>query len=119
MECVKIEQTQKVIPVIVGEWCICNKYADKIKNSADQNNDNAQKQKERYRWIYALQKQAWEKGAGWFYWNYQLLRDREETVDETWKESWDICRCFKNQWIPERVDAEPTSVRKLKGTGEK
>ncbi len=46
-----------------------------------------------------MQLPAWRETAGWFYWNYQLLRDRESPMDQPWKESWDLCRCLKHGWL--------------------
>ena len=43
--------------------------------------------------------EAWRETDGWFYWNYQLLRDRTVPTDLPWKESWDLCRCIRNGWL--------------------
>ena len=88
----QIRSAQKDIPVIAGEWCICNKYADKV--YADKELCAA-----RYREIAKIELDAWRETAGWFYWNYQLLRNREAPTDETWKQSWDLSRCLKNGWL--------------------
>ena len=87
-----IRRVQKAVPVIVGEWCICNKYANNSRNTADDT-------RRKFREIAALQLDAWREAQGWFYWNYQLLRDRETPTDEAWKESWDLCRCLRNGWL--------------------
>ena len=50
-----------------------------------------------------MQLDAWKEAAGWFYWNYQLLRDRQTPTDESWKESWDLARCFRNGWITKEM----------------
>ena len=91
----QIRSVQKAVPVIVGEWCLCNKYA----NRADGNDSRGSEQQERYRRIAAMQLQAWRETAGWFYWNYQLLRDRKAPMDQPWKESWDLCRCLQHGWL--------------------
>ena len=88
----QIRKAQKDIPVIVGEWCICNKYADKVY-------DNKELCAARYREIANIELDAWKETAGWFYWNYQLLRDREAPTDQTWKQSWDFARCINNGWL--------------------
>ena len=88
----QIAQVQKDIPVIVGEWCVCNKYA----NAVQADKETCRK---RYREIAAMQLEAWSDAAGWFYWNYQLLRDRSVPTDLPWKESWDLCRCIRNGWL--------------------
>ena len=92
----QVQKAQRSIPVIVGEWCICNKYADKAGCDTPA---AVEEQKRRYREIAKVELVAWQKTAGWFYWNYQLLRDRTEKVDLSWKESWDFSRCFNHGWL--------------------
>ena len=95
----QVRKAQKDIPVIVGEWCICSKYADRMGKAVMSKAERAAEQKRKYREIAALELQAWKETDGWFYWNYQLLRDRNTATDESWKESWDLCRCLKNGWL--------------------
>jgi glucan 1,3-beta-glucosidase len=96
------------VPVVVGEWCICNKYAEKAVSgkSAEKSSDRSAQaaaqdelRKKRYLEIAAMQLQAWESGAGWIYWSYQFKPNRKEPLDEKWKESWDFSRCVENGWI--------------------
>lgn len=103
-----IERIQKDVPVVVGEWCICNKYAEKAVSgkSAEESSDRSAQadaqdelRKKRYLEIAAMQLQAWESGAGWIYWSYQFKPNRKEPLDEKWKESWDFSRCVENGWI--------------------
>lgn len=103
-----IERIQKDVPVVVGEWCICNKYAEKAVSgkSAEKSSDRSAQaaaqdelRKKRYLEIAAMQLQAWESGAGWIYWSYQFKPNRKEPLDEKWKESWDFSRCVENGWI--------------------
>ena len=93
-----IRKIQKDVPVIVGEWCICNKYAEKTDSGMSQK-DNAERRRKRYLEIAALQLQAWEEAKGWIYWSYHLRTDQKEPLDEKWKESWDFSRCVENGWI--------------------
>ena len=95
----QVRKAQKDIPVIVGEWCVCNKYANKMEQSVMSQTQREETQRTKYREIAALELNAWQETAGWFYWNYQLLRDRETPTDESWKESWDLARCLKNGWL--------------------
>ncbi len=95
----QVRKAQKDIPVIVGEWCICNKYANGMEKTVMSQQERSEKQKEKYREIAAMELKAWQETAGWFYWNYQLLRDRTTPTDESWKESWDLSRCLKNGWL--------------------
>ena len=103
-----IERIQRDVPVVVGEWCICNKYAEKAVSgkSAEKSSDRSAQaaaqdelRKKRYLEIAAMQLQAWESGAGWIYWSYQFKPNRKEPLDEKWKESWDFSRCVENCWI--------------------
>ena len=86
-----LQRVQKDVRVIVGEWCISNRYAIAGKTPEER--------KKRFNEIAAMQLSAWNEAYGWFYWNYQLLRDRTTPTDELWKESWDLCRCIRNGWI--------------------
>ena len=94
-----IAKAQKYTPVVVGEWCISSKYAENaLKKESDPEKAAALRRK-RYREIFDLQMKYWEGTAGQIYWNYQLRRDRNEVMDQNWKESWDLCRCWRNGWI--------------------
>ncbi len=95
-----IAKAQKYTPVVVGEWCISNKYAEKALKRGLEPHEAAELRRSRYQEIYAMQMAAWEGTAGQIYWNYQLRRDRDEPMDQSWKESWDLSRCWKNDWIP-------------------
>ena len=122
-----IERIQRDVPVVVGEWCICNKYAEKAVSQAKSEETAAKEKQEkttsevklaedisdksakvieqdelrkkRYLEIAAMQLQAWESGAGWIYWSYQFKPNRKEPLDEKLKESWDFSRCVENGWI--------------------
>lgn len=91
-----VRKAQKDVPVIVGEWCISNRYAI--------SGETAEIRKARFNEIAKMQLSAWKETAGWFYWNYQLLRDRDKPTDELWKESWDLFRAVRNGWLePEEL----------------
>lgn len=91
-----VRKAQKDVPVIVGEWCISNRYAI--------SGETAEVRKARFNEIAKMQLSAWKETAGWFYWNYQLLRDRDKPTDELWKESWDLFRAVRNGWLePEEL----------------
>lgn len=94
-----IARAQKYTPVIVGEWCISNKYAEHALKEETVPEKAAELRKNRYREIYSMQMNAWDSAAGQIYWNYQLRRDRGEAMDQSWKESWDLCRCWNKGWI--------------------
>lgn len=85
-----IRRARKHIPVVVGEWCICNRFANKAEG---------EKRKERFLEIAKLELDAWEQADGHIYWNYRLLPDINATPELPWKESWDLSKCLKNGWI--------------------
>jgi glucan 1,3-beta-glucosidase len=93
----KIAKAQKYTPVVVGEWCICNKYAEKA-TGATRSKALAEKAR-RYNEIANLEMDAWAECSGWIYWNYQMRRDMNTPMDVSWKESWDLRRCIKNGWM--------------------
>lgn len=94
-----IEKAQRYTPVIVGEWCICNRYAEKQHKTAMLAEEAAQTRRTRYREMATMQLKAWNEAAGHIYWNYQLLRSRTKEPDQRWKESWDLSRCLANGWL--------------------
>ena len=99
----QIESASRHVPVIVGEWCICNRYAEKMPSTVMDAEAFLEEKRRKYREIGQFELDAWKAGAGWFYWNYQLLRDRNIPTDERWKESWDLARCLKNGWLTKEM----------------
>ncbi|MGO4946396.1 glycoside hydrolase family 5 protein [Blautia sp. Sow4_E7] len=104
VEKMKIKKAQKQIPVVIGEWCICNKYAEKMAKSVMLEQEVETCRRERYLQVAGLELDTWKETAGYFYWNYQLVRDMENEIPESWKNSWDLRRCWKHGWIPDRLD---------------
>lgn len=91
--CRVLTRAQKYTPVMVGEWCLSNKIA--VSES------DPEKARQAYRRIAKMQLQVWNSAAGWCYWNYQLRRDLSIPMDEAWKDSWDLRRCWEKGWMPE------------------
>ncbi len=91
-----IRRVSKYVPVVVGEWSNANHYAVKSAN-------DPQEQQRRFREVADMQLKAWSASAGYIYWNYQLWRDREAPMDESWKEPWALNRCWKRGWMPYRL----------------
>lgn len=98
-----IARAQKHTPVVVGEWCISNKYAEKALKLGLESQKSTELRQSRYQEIYTMQMSAWKGTAGQIYWNYQLRRDRNEPMDQSWKESWDLSRCWQNGWITKEI----------------
>ena len=88
-----IERAQRYTPVLVGEWCLSNKIAVSKKDPAEA--------REAYRRVGSMQLQVWNAAAGWCYWNNQLGRDLSVPMDEAWKDSWDLRRCWEKGWLPD------------------
>ena len=86
-----VEKAARYTPVIVGEWCISNKYALAARTEEEKNR--------RFRELAKKQLKAWSVSAGFIYWNYQLRRDLNIRMDEKWKDSWDLRRCWKEGWM--------------------
>ncbi|MCI6639095.1 MAG: cellulase family glycosylhydrolase [Bilifractor sp.] len=92
----RIRLAQKYTPVIVGEWCVTNEYAFGMRKDftkgalsgmatspdAKQYQINApipeQEKRKRFLGLAHAELRTWEETEGWFYWNYQLLRDRRK-----------------------------------------
>ena len=99
-----LKKAQKYTPVFVGEWCVCNELADKKKGHEVIRDEYEDYRKKWYRKAAVLQLNAWKDTAGFFYWNYQLDRDKEVPMYATRLDSWDLCRCWKKGWMPVRTD---------------
>ena len=87
-----IARAQRHTPVLVGEWCLSNKIAVSKSDPGEA--------REAYRRIAQMQLKVWNTAAGWCYWNYQLGRDLSIPMDEAWKDSWDLRRCWEKNWMP-------------------
>lgn len=97
----RIKKAQREIPVVIGEWCICNKYAEKMTKNVMLEQELEEIKALRYNQVAELELNAWENAQGYFYWNYQLVRDMEQDIEESWKNSWDLRRCWKHGWMPD------------------
>lgn len=93
IEAARIRRVNRHVPVIVGEWTLTNKYA--------LDETDPEKRREKFHEIEAMQRKAWQEGAGSIYWNYQLNRNLDEPMDELFKESWALNRCWKYGWTSE------------------
>lgn len=111
-------------PLIIGEWSISVSYAndaiyfcwDKVnkilgtnyseeelieaykKNASVKRIVNREMRK-RYRQIYKMQTDIWNRTAGNIYWSYKVVDDRSHPENMQWKKAWDYRRCKKNGWI--------------------
>ena len=99
-----LKKAQKYTPVFVGEWCVCNELADKKKGHEVILDSYEVYRKKWYKKAAVLQMNAWKDTAGFFYWNYQLYRDKEVSMYASRLDSWDLCRCWKKGWMPARLD---------------
>ena len=90
-----LNRAARCTPVVVGEWCIANRKAQDLFGAPGKEKEC----RKIFRQVYDMQFKFWNKSAGQIYWNYQLLRDRSVSLDEVWKNGWDLSRCWKNHWI--------------------
>lgn len=90
-----LKRAGRHVPVVVGEWCIANRRAQKYIG------DPQKKEQCRlaYREVADMQKQVWQHTAGHIYWSYQLYRDREKPFEAVERNGWDLSRCWLNDWI--------------------
>lgn len=106
-----MEEMQEYFPVICGEWCIFNSLTCGYDTQGGQSVLNGQggaskesltpeQKKEIYLALAHAQMQAWEKGAGYFYWSYKLLTDTVNTSGWIGWDSWDLGRCVNLGWFP-------------------
>lgn len=84
-----IEEMSRYFPIICGEWCLDNSYAKELEETEQRN--------EVYRALAREQLDTWEKGAGYFYWNYKLVTD-DVKVD-----CWDLGKSVYHGWFPEKI----------------
>ena len=107
-----LKRAQKYTSVFVGEWCVCNGLADKWKKRAVSHHAYEGYRKKWYQKVARLQLDAWKDCAGFFYWNYQLYRDKEATMYMSKLDSWDLCRCWMKGWMPARLDKYMEKISK-------
>lgn len=81
----RVEKMQQCFPIICGEWCLDNGY---IKDVTDPD------EVERVCKLLAqTQIDVWNRGSGFFYWNYKMLVSDEKL------EYWDLKKCILHGWI--------------------
>lgn len=109
-----IAEVQEYVPIICGEWCLFNSLAvgmdtkggQTVLNGIDYTQNagiSNEHKKEIYNHIAKEQLAAWEKGSGYFYWNYKMLLD---TVTEShWNgwDCWDLGKSIDLGWFPSTV----------------
>ena len=107
----EIEEMQQYFPVICGEWCLFNSLACGWDTKGGQTVLNGlegasvetytpEQKKEIYQAVARMQKEAWDKGSGYFYWSYKLLTDTVNTDGWVGWDSWDLGRCVDFGWFP-------------------
>lgn len=101
LETLKIRLAQKNIPVVVGEWCICNMNAEKMEKPLLMEEEWSTRYRKICRAVAKIQLDAWSCTQGYFYWNYELNRDMKSDITPYWKNSWDLRRCWEKDWLPQ------------------
>lgn len=105
----EIEEMSEHFPVICGEWSLFNSAGCGEDTKGGQNPLGSEviqgerlsdeEKKKLYGRIAKAQLAAWEKGSGYFYWNYKLLLDTANDTSWIGWDAWDYGRCVANQWI--------------------
>ena len=106
-----IREMEQYFPVICGEWCLFNSLAcghdtkggQSVLNGMEEEDDRILSDEERgkiYKELAQAQLEAWEKGSGYFYWNYKLLTDTVNDSGWAGWDSWDLGRCVDFGWFP-------------------
>lgn len=108
----KVEEMSRYCPVICGEWSLFNsagcgcdtKGGQSVLNGvegADEETQTPEDKKELYQAVGKAQIEAWEKGAGHFYWNYKLLLDTVNEKNWIGWDAWDLGKSIAQGWYPE------------------
>jgi hypothetical protein len=106
-----VAETEQYFPVVCGEWCLFNSLAcgvdtnggQTVLNGADNTPEKIltdDDKKKIYTALAEAQLAAWDKGGGYFYWNYKLLTDTVNTKGWSGWDSWDLGRCIAHGWFP-------------------
>lgn len=105
----EIEELGEHFPVICGEWSLFNSAGCGEDTKGGQNPLGSEviqgerlsdeEKRNLYSRISKAQLAAWEKGSGYFYWNYKLLLDTANDTSWIGWDAWDYGRCVANQWI--------------------
>ncbi|MBA4700385.1 MAG: cellulase family glycosylhydrolase [Ruminococcus sp.] len=105
----EIEEMSEHFPVICGEWSLFNSAGCGEDTKGGQNPLGSEviqgerlsdeEKRNLYGRIAKAQLAAWEKGSGYFYWNYKLLLDTANDTSWIGWDAWDYGRCVANQWI--------------------
>lgn len=74
------------IPVIVGEWSLCNAMTGLEQMGPEEKTLALQR-------LYRSYRKAVDVCDGWFYWSYKLETPEPE------KDFWDLRKCLENEWI--------------------
>lgn len=110
----EIEQMQEYFPVVCGEWCLFNSLACGRDTKGGQTELNGaveaktatvsdEEKKKIYRALDKVQKSAWAKGSGYFYWSYKLLTDTVNNDNWSGWDAWDLGRCVDFGWFEREV----------------
>lgn len=100
-----IHGAARYTPVLVGEWNIENRRADRLAARGATMAEREALRCAAYRQVAALELDAYQSSAGCVYWNYQLEKEhigpecRKENGDSL--EGWDLVRTWNHGWLPE------------------
>lgn len=107
----QIRRAAKWTPVICGEWCLeCRRPYAVARKKGKTEAERDEIRRREYRAICRMQKNAYETSAGWFYWNYQMYRDKtakiagdgQNDTHGTSMDGWALNRCWMHGWWEEK-----------------
>ncbi len=98
----QIRKVSRHVPVVVGEWSLSNKYA--LRAGRRGTPKARDRMRCRFRKVADLELGAWSESAGYIFWNYELLRDKNAKVNAPWKAGFDLRGCWRRGWMPQRLD---------------
>jgi len=98
----RIRKLQKRIPVLVGEWTACSRYAADMKQTGRAGTGIFAQKRKRCRRVAAMEMDTWSEAAGWCYWSWKLYPDGRYRGKDSWKAMWDMSWCIRHGFLPDR-----------------
>ena len=97
----QIAEMQKYFPVVCGEWCLSNALVSEVKTGHDGTEQplSDEEKKEIYNILDRAQKEAWDRGSGYFYWSYKLHVDTAGDPSAEGRAAWDLGRSVDEGWF--------------------
>lgn len=98
----RIRRAVRHTSVVVGEWSLANAMVGRAAGRAAGRVEPSERQSAEdriYRDLAAMQRRAWDAGAGHIFWSYQLRRLRDGSGPRPGREPWSLSDAWRNGWI--------------------